>query len=364
MSNDIIVKIHRATRTATMENNVIGNDSENLQGNIVFRFVDSYVEGQARLEYRNGLEKNYVVLLKKDEEYYCPITAAIAKNGKTDMQLVISQGTEEENVPVFKSNVFSVICNVSINAEIEKPDELDGWMDVANSKLNQMDNIDVSASKEGETAKIEVTNKEGSKNEVEVKDGITPTIGSNGNWFLGTIDTGKPSRGETGDKGDAGSVRFVIVNELPTANIDLSAIYLKPSNNPAEQNKYGEYIYVNGTWESLSSTSIEVNLDEYVKKTDYASTNKAGVIKVSTSMGLKMNEDGSLYYLNANAAETQAKETTKRVLTPKYVDYIIKYGLTDNQLDWTDEDKQKARALLGVDEAIANSVTEVLGGSF
>lgn len=36
------------------------------------------------------------------------------------------------------------------------------------------------------------------------KDGVTPTIGANGNWFLGTADTGKPSRGEKGDKGDKG----------------------------------------------------------------------------------------------------------------------------------------------------------------
>ena len=35
-------------------------------------------------------------------------------------------------------------------------------------------------------------------------DGITPTIGENGNWFLGDVDTNKPSRGEKGDKGDTG----------------------------------------------------------------------------------------------------------------------------------------------------------------
>ena len=34
--------------------------------------------------------------------------------------------------------------------------------------------------------------------------GITPTIGANGNWFLGSTDTGKPSRGATGAKGDPG----------------------------------------------------------------------------------------------------------------------------------------------------------------
>lgn len=29
-------------------------------------------------------------------------------------------------------------------------------------------------------------------------DGVTPTIGANGNWYIGSTDTGKPSRGEPG----------------------------------------------------------------------------------------------------------------------------------------------------------------------
>ena len=36
------------------------------------------------------------------------------------------------------------------------------------------------------------------------KDGITPTIGENGNWYLGDEDTGKPSRGEKGEPGGKG----------------------------------------------------------------------------------------------------------------------------------------------------------------
>ena len=35
-------------------------------------------------------------------------------------------------------------------------------------------------------------------------DGITPSIGDNGNWYIGSTDTGKPSRGATGAKGDKG----------------------------------------------------------------------------------------------------------------------------------------------------------------
>ena len=34
--------------------------------------------------------------------------------------------------------------------------------------------------------------------------GITPTIGENENWYLGNVDTGKPSRGRQGEKGEKG----------------------------------------------------------------------------------------------------------------------------------------------------------------
>lgn len=35
-------------------------------------------------------------------------------------------------------------------------------------------------------------------------DGVTPTIGDNGNWYIGSTDTGKPSRGNTGPAGTPG----------------------------------------------------------------------------------------------------------------------------------------------------------------
>ena len=40
--------------------------------------------------------------------------------------------------------------------------------------------------------------------EFDGADGITPTIGDNGNWYLGATDTGKPSRGEKGETGARG----------------------------------------------------------------------------------------------------------------------------------------------------------------
>lgn len=37
------------------------------------------------------------------------------------------------------------------------------------------------------------------------ENGKTPYVGENGNWYIGTNDTGKPSRGAKGDKGDTGA---------------------------------------------------------------------------------------------------------------------------------------------------------------
>ena len=41
--------------------------------------------------------------------------------------------------------------------------------------------------------------------EFDGADGLTPTIGENGNWYLGNADTGKPSRGDTGPRGETGA---------------------------------------------------------------------------------------------------------------------------------------------------------------
>lgn len=40
------------------------------------------------------------------------------------------------------------------------------------------------------------------------ENGVTPHIGDNGNWYIGNTDTGKPSRGAKGDKGEDGKSAY------------------------------------------------------------------------------------------------------------------------------------------------------------
>ena len=57
------------------------------------------------------------------------------------------------------------------------------------------------------------------------KDGITPTIGSNGNWYIGDTDTGKPSRGADGAVPDIqiGTVTTLPAGSNATASMDGTA---------------------------------------------------------------------------------------------------------------------------------------------
>ncbi len=154
-------------------------------------------------------------------------------------------------------------------------------------------------------------------------------------------------KGDKGEKGDAGSVKFIIANELPTENIDDSAIYMVPAGTTTEGNTYEEYIYVNGQWESLGSANVNVDLTDYVKNTDIATGNKLGLVMPNVNFGIGVNANGNLIISPAIKAQIEAKLLDVKPITPKYLDYAIKVGLSNNQEEWTEEEKASARNLLG-----------------
>ena len=80
------------------------------------------------------------------------------------------------------------------------------------------------------------------------RDGITPTIGANGNWFYGSTDTGLPSRGENGS--DATVTETSIKEALGYEPADPSE-FLPLTGGELTGNLTGKYI--TGTW--LRSTA-------------------------------------------------------------------------------------------------------------
>lgn len=88
-----------------------------------------------------------------------------------------------------------------------------------------------------------------------------------------------------GKKASGGiGVKYEVVEELPTTGEE-GVIYLVPKSTSKTDNVYNEYMYINSNWELIGDT--EADLTDYVKNTDYASTQDAGVIK--TGNGTYMN---------------------------------------------------------------------------
>jgi hypothetical protein len=56
-----------------------------------------------------------------------------------------------------------------------------------------------------QTSVVEVHNADG-------LNGITPHIGENGNWFIGTTDTGVHAQGEKGEQGESGLTPYIGAN--------------------------------------------------------------------------------------------------------------------------------------------------------
>lgn len=194
------------------------------------------------------------------------------------------------------------------------------------------------------------------KGNVMSKESVTGNVGIK-DFYIGPKGDPGP-RGEKGEKGDAGSIKFKIVNELPTENIDESCMYLLPfteakkdeDGNLVFNNNFHEYIYVDGAWECIGSASVEVKLDDYVKKDDYATSSTGGTIKVShgnTIAPLYRDNQGNLHLGNSN--ESIDMKTGEHAVRNKDLDYAVMKALSDSKLEWTANEKSLVRKLLELD---------------
>lgn len=304
---EILINVSKETRMVDLNKSVIGNDGENLQGKLVFTFIDEFVNGQARLEYEIKGNKNYVVLDKENNTYTIPVKNVITKEGQIDMQLVITEGTNEEEIPVFKSNKFYLFCNSSINAVNEAPDGYELWIEKANAKLNEVDNVDIDI----QDNVVTITKKDGTVKSKNVK-------------------------GEKGEKGDPGVIKMIFLaskEDLPEIGSG-DTLYFVKVENPTETNYYQEYAWVNkGTeeepnwdWEYLGGAVLNVNLTDYVKKTDIATGTTPGLCTIAYnkwSSGLNINNQGMINISMAENNQIDDRSSKYQPIVPANLEYAV-----------------------------------------
>ena len=132
-----------------------------------------------------------------------------------------------------------------------------------------------------------------------------------------------------------------VVQTLPTQDISTTTIYFVPKTTATTQDVYDEYIYVSNNWEHIGST--QVDLTNYVKNTDYATSSKGGVIIPARGMSLDANGKTQCVVINFNdypSVTNQtfiSKGTLENVITGKdlttksYVDELV--GDISNAID-------------------------------
>lgn len=308
MMNNVDILVSKNTRMVDALKTYVGNDGENLQGNLVFFFKDEFVDGVARLEYTMNGESNYIMLTKEYNKYIVPIKSVFTKEGKINLQLVITESENKEGIPIFKSNVFYVYCGESINAETEAPDGYLSWLEIANSKIDEIDKkiaevdtLDLDVNKENNMSTINITKKDGSTKSVEVldgtdgKDGHTPVKGTDYwtesdkqeivNDVVNEIDVPTSTEDLQNDSGfitnavnnlvnyylktdtytkdevnalvnNITKVTIQIVDSLPTVG-ESNIIYFVPKTG-STNDVYDEYVWISNAWEHIGSTNVDL----------------------------------------------------------------------------------------------------------
>ena len=206
------------------------------------------------------------------------------------------------------------------------------------------------------------------------QDGITPTIGDNGNWYLGDTDTGKPSRGEEGpqgprgpqgEPGPAGSDATVTAENIqsalgytPANSADVSVKLDKPAT-PPEVGKILKVTSVNEDgsfaceWADAPSggavDDVQVNgtsvVADGVAKIPLAKMDSTGVVKFDAFMPFTFNA-GALRLANADENELTNPRygySTNRAITASNYRLAVKLAMCDGkEAAWTDAEKTGA----------------------
>lgn len=240
---DIIITTYKDGAVYTEGAN-LGINNENLQGKLIFEFADDFVDGTAYLEFERKYETGYIPMTKVGNTYEIEIKSSLLSEiGKINLQLRITEDSKPEGVPVFKSQVFSFEVLEAINATSTIPDEYPEWIDTANEKIKEMNNINITTERVEDGVNINVTGKDGKTTTTEVKDG-TP--------------------GPQGPQGEPGAVKMQVVDTLPDTG-ETDTIYLLKKEKPGVQNLYDEYVYTDSGWEHIGDTSVDLS-DYYTKE--------------------------------------------------------------------------------------------------
>ena len=182
------------------------------------------------------------------------------------------------------------------------------------------------------------------------QDGLTPTIGENGNWFLGDTDTGKPSRGEVGSSPDLTDYvkNTDYANEITGGTVkSANLFFVTSSNGYVYSGEVSKDAYKSiGNSSFISKGTLENIKDDYVGSSTPVQDLTSTVTNIqeeqdeskpkNTASGEMITVDDALAYKTFNVtvdgASEQVTTTGKNLLPYPYINDTK----TENGITFTD----------------------------
>lgn len=114
--------------------------------------------------------------------------------------------------------------------------------------------------------------------------------------------------------------KLSLVDELPTTGEKMT-LYLVPKEG-TEGDVHNEYIWIEqtGTFEFLGTTAVD--LTDYVKKTDYATSSKAGIMRPANGL-FTSGTTGALLISKADNAKIDARTDNYYPIVPSNLAYAV-----------------------------------------
>ncbi len=141
--NDVIINVSNDTATVDCKIKYLGNQHQNLQNKLKFKFEGEVIEGIAWLEYEIDNVKKYALMERYEEGYQIDIKSCLLISDYVNVDLKITQEENPNGIPIFVSNIKLFEVKKTINAtEKEPPEEYPNWKDVISSKLAEFENAE------------------------------------------------------------------------------------------------------------------------------------------------------------------------------------------------------------------------------
>lgn len=185
------------------------------------------------------------------------------------------------------------------------------------------------------------------------KDVPVGTLPTDENYWMKSISTNS-----------TGGLSKKIVEELPTTGIDESTIYLIRKITPGENDVYNEYMYIDGKWELIGNTAVDLS-DYYTQE---QIDTKISIIHTELEEKLTSTSDISNTIVKAldttPSARTlpKAGDKIKTIIakTIKYFNDLKTIAFTGNASDLQDLDTFLSTSLLAT-EAGKRALDEAVG---